>query len=361
MGVRGLFNAGPAALPAPVLEQVQAELNDYAGSGISVLELSHRSDAYQALNAEVQNQLKALLGLDESYEVLLLTGGASQQFVMIPLNFLPPGGIADYLLTGLWSEKAFEAARQIGMARVAGSSIATGYRRVVEPQDIHLSTQPMYVHLTSNNTIHGTQWHHWPDVGAVPLVADMTSDLLSRRIDADRFHMIYASAQKNLGIAGLTVVIIRTAWLEQTIMTPPAILHYASHARHHSCYNTPPVVAVYVLALVLRWINDMGGLPTIEARTIVKADTIYRAIDTSDGFYQGCAEVGSRSLQNMTFRLERVALERDFLEEAKKAGFHGLAGHRSVGGIRVSIYNGVGLEDCEALAAFMKHFQCCYG
>lgn len=358
---RGLFHPGPAALPVPVLEQAQRELWDYQGSGISVLELSHRSPAYQALNAEVQKRIKVLLGLDDTYEVLLLTGGASQQFAMVPLNFLPPDRIADYLVTGIWSAKAFDAARHLGRARIAGSSVAVDYRRVLEPSEIQLSDNPAYVHLTSNNTIHGTQWREWPDVSNVPLVADMTSDLLSRQIDARRFHLIYASAQKNLGIAGLTVVILRTDWLSRTSLKPSTMLAYATHAKHQSCYNTPPVVAVYILSLVLQWIDSLGGLQAIQENTATKAGLLYRAIDESLDFYRGCADPCSRSQQNVTFRLADTDLERRFLDEAAASGLRGLAGHRAVGGIRASIYNGVDSQDCATLAAFMDDFRLRYG
>lgn len=355
-GTRGLFLPGPAALPLPVLEQAQAELDSFRGSGISILELSHRSDAYQSLNVEVQQGLKALLGLDDRYDVLLLAGGASLQFAMLPMNFLHPGAHADYLLTGSWSEKAYEAAKPFGAVRIGGSTASVGYRRVLVPQEVHTSPDATYVHLTSNETIHGVQWQRWPEV-AVPLVADMTSDLLSRRIDAGRFHFIYASAQKNLGIAGLTVCIFRTEWLSQAIYAPPGILQYNSHAREQSCFNTPPIVAVYLLSLMLRWIYDLGGLDVVETRNQAKARQIYKVIDASEGFYQGWADSDSRSQQNITFQLATPNLERKFLSGAEAAGLHGLAGHRSVRGIRVSLYHGVSLEDCVALGDFMHDFQ----
>lgn len=350
------FNPGPATLPREVLEQAREELLDYVGTGISILETSHRSREYEAINAEAEARVKRLLGLGDDYRVLFLQGGASLQFAMVPLNFLPAGATADYILTGVWSEKASAEAALIGRVHVAGSTREERYCLIPRAGELAFSEAPAYVHLTSNNTIYGTQWHAWPDVGDRPLVADMSSDIMSRPLQANRFALIYAGAQKNLGPAGVTVVIARAAWLEGTPKTIPTILRYATHARNDSLYNTPPVFAVYLLNLTLGWIEAGGGLGPLAERNRRKARTLYDAIDASGGFYRGHAAPDSRSLMNVTFRLRDEALERAFLTEAAAAGFVGLAGHRSVGGVRASLYNAMSLEGCAALAAFMADF-----
>jgi phosphoserine aminotransferase len=297
-----------------------------------------------------------LLGLGDDYTVLFLQGGASLQFAMVPLNFLLPGTTADYLMTGSWSERALAEAGLLGEVRIAASTGAEGYRRVARRDEIALSDRPAYVHLTSNETIHGVQWHDWPDFGDRPVVADMSSDLLAGPLDARRFALIYAGAQKNLGPAGATIVIARTDFLDRAPRTIPAILRYATHAKANSLYNTPPVFAVYLIALTLRWIEREGGLAAMAERNRRKAETLYNAIDSSGGFYRGHAEPGSRSLMNVTFRLPSDADEKMFLSAASAAGFVGLAGHRSVGGIRASIYNAMTVEGCMALADFMGKF-----
>ncbi len=350
------FNPGPAILPVPVLERVREELPDYGGTGLSILEMSHRSKEYEAINAEAEARLKALLALGDDYRVLFVQGGASLQFAMVPLNFLPAGRVADYLLTGSWSEKARDEARLLGEVHVAASTAGEGYRRIPRPDEIALSANPAYVHLTSNNTIYGTQWHWWPDVGDRRLVADMSSDILSRPIPAHDFALIYAGAQKNLGPAGVTVVIARAAWLEEAPKTVPTMLRYATYAGANSLYNTPPVFAVYVLNLTLDWIAAEGGVAALAARNERKARAIYDAIDASGGFYRGHAAPDSRSLMNVTFRLPDPEQENVFVREATAAGFVGLAGHRSVGGVRASLYNALGLDACSALAAFMADF-----
>jgi phosphoserine aminotransferase len=350
------FNAGPAMLPPPVLEQVQAELRDYQGRGLSVMEMSHRSAEYEAINAQAEARFKSLLGAGEGYRVLFLQGGASTQFAMVPMNFLPPGAAADYLLSGAWAEKAHEEAAALGGARVAASTRAEGYCRVPRPDEISLTADSAYVHLTSNETIQGIQWHAFPDVGDRPLVADMSSDVLSRPVDAGRFALIYAGAQKNLGPAGVTAVLIRESWLAQANRAVPTMLRYATHVKNSSLYNTPPTFAVYVLGLVLQWIESTGGLAALAQRNAHKARLLYTAIDQSGGFYRGHAAPGSRSQMNITFRLPAEALEKQLLAEAQDAGMIGLAGHRSVGGIRASIYNAVGLEACQVLASFLRDF-----
>jgi phosphoserine aminotransferase len=350
------FNAGPAMLPPDVLKQVQAELLDYHGSGMSIMEMSHRGREYEEVNAQAEATFKRLLGVGEGYRALFLQGGSSTQFAMVPLNFLPPGGTADYLITGAWAEKALDEAAALGKARTAASTKADGYRRVPRASEIHLTPGAAYVHLTSNETIQGIQWHTFPDVGDRPLVADMSSDILSRPLDAGRFALIYAGAQKNLGPSGVTVVLLRESWLERTNKNVPTMLRYATHVKNNSLYNTPPTFAVYVLNLVLQGIDKGGGLQPLAARNARKAQTLYQAIDQSGGFYRGHADKESRSQMNVTFRLPDEAREKRFVAEAQAAGMVGLAGHRSVGGVRASIYNAVSEQTCQALADFMANF-----
>jgi phosphoserine aminotransferase len=275
---------------------------------------------------------------------------------MVPMNFLPPGGSVDFLMTGAWADKAYEEAAALGGARVAASTKEGGYRRVPRPDEIDLSANPSYVHLTSNETIQGIQWQSFPDTGNRPLVADMSSDILSRPIDASRFALIYAGAQKNLGPSGVTAVLIREAWLAKANKAVPTMLRYATHIKNNSLYNTPPTFGVYVLDLVLGWIDKMGGLAALGQRNERKARLVYDAIDQGGGFYRGHAEPESRSLMNVTFRLPSEALEKQFLRDAGAAGMVGLAGHRSVGGIRASLYNAVSVEACQALAGLMSDF-----
>jgi phosphoserine aminotransferase len=350
------FNAGPAMLPPPVLEQVQAELRDYLGRGMSIMEMSHRSKEYEAVNAEAEAGFKRLLGVGDGFRVVFVQGGASTQFAMVPMNFLPPGGAADFLMTGAWADKAYEEAAALGQARVAASTRADGNRRVPRPDEIRISPDAAYVHLTSNETIQGIQWREFPDAGGRPLVADMSSDILSRPFDAGRFSLIYAGAQKNLGPAGVTAVLLREDWLARANPNVPTMLRYATHVKNNSLYNTPPAFAVYVLNLVLQWIEKAGGLPAMAERNARKAGLIYDAIDRSGGFYRGHALPESRSQMNITFRLSDEAREKRFLAEAQAAGMIGLPGHRSVGGVRASTYNAVSPEACQALATFMDDF-----
>lgn len=350
------FNAGPAILPHAVLEQAQAELLDYQGRGMSILEMSHRSKEYEAINADAEARLKALLGLGDDYRVLFLQGGASTQFAMLPMNFLPPGAVADYVVSGAWSEKALEEAQKIGNARAAASTRDGGYQRVPNADEIALSDNAAYVHICSNETIHGVQFLTMPAVGERRLVGDMSSDILSRPFDASKFALIYGGAQKNLGPAGVTLVIVRHDWLEEAPKTLPTMLRYATFAKNNSLYNTPPVFAVYMLNLVLGWIGDQGGLEAVAQRNTAKAQAVYAAIDGSEGFYRGHAEAASRSQMNITFRLPDEALEKEFVRASQAAGMVGLAGHRSVGGIRASLYNAMSLAGAQALAALMYDF-----
>ena len=350
------FNAGPAVLPPAVLSQAQEELRDYGGVGISVMEMSHRSKEFEAINGEAEARIKRLLGVEGGYRALFLQGGASTQFAMVPLNFLPADRVADYIITGTWAEKARDDAQKLGQVHIAASTEAEQYRRVPRQDEIQLSDNPAYVHMTTNNTIYGTQWHTLPDVGDRLLVADMSSDIMSRPFDLTKFGLVYAGAQKNLGPSGVTVVLVREDWLEQAPKTLPAMLRYATHAKNNSLYNTPPTFGIYMLNLVLGWIESQGGLAGMAQHNERKAAIVYAAIDGSDGFYRGHAEQGSRSQMNITFRLPSEELEKQFVAAAQKQGMIGLAGHRSVGGIRASVYNAMSIEGVEALASLMRDF-----
>lgn len=350
------FNAGPAMLPRAVLQRVQSELIDYHGKGMSIMEMSHRSKEYEAVNANAEATFKRLLGIDKDYRVLFVQGGASTQFAMVPMNFLPAGATADYLITGLWAEKAFEEAALLGKPTQAASTKEGGYRRMPTNEELRLTPNAAFVHYTTNETVQGTQFHAIPEVGDRPLVADMSSDIFSRPFDASKFSLIYAGAQKNLGPSGVTVVLLRESWLEKANKGVPTMLRYATHVKNNSLYNTPPSFGVYVLSLVLEWIEKAGGLPAMAERNNAKAKTIYDAIDGSGGYYRGHAEPGARSIMNITFRLPSEDLEKKFVAEAQAAKMVGLAGHRSVGGLRASIYNAIPLEACQTLTAFMKEF-----
>lgn len=350
------FNAGPAVLPHAVLERAQAELLDYHGRGMSILEMSHRSKEYEAVNVSAEARFKALLGLADDYRVLFMQGGASSQFALLALNFLPPGSTGDYLVTGAWGEKAIEEAKRVGRTHVAASTAAGGYRAVPSLGEIRVSERPAYIHLTSNETIQGVQWASLPDLQDAPLVADMSSDILSRPFDATRFALIYAGAQKNIGPAGVTAVIVRQSFVDQARSDLPAVLSYQTFVKNNSLYNTPPVYAVYLLDLVLGWIEGLGGLAAMAERNAAKAAMLYSVIDSSGGFYHGHAEPASRSQMNVTFRLPDPELEAQFVAAAQAQGMVGLAGHRSVGGVRASIYNALEPASCAALAQFMQEF-----
>lgn len=351
------FNAGPATLPLAVLEEAQNELLNFKGIGMSVMEISHRSKEYQAINSETEALVKELLNVPENYRVLFLQGGASTQFASVPLNLVSEDSHADYILTGSWAEKAYDEASKFVKTNVAASTKEENYTRIPQANEIKVSDSPAYVHICSNNTIFGTQWQSYPDLGAVPLVADMSSDIMSRRFDISKFALVYAGAQKNLGPSGVTVVIIRNDLLEKKPANVPTMLRYAIHAKNDSLYNTPPCFSVYMMNLVLRWIKNNGGLVAMEKRNAEKAAYIYNAIDNSNGYYRGHAVKDSRSLMNITFRLPSEELEKKFADEATKQGMIGLKGHRSVGGIRASVYNAMSAEGCIALAEFMKAFQ----
>lgn len=347
------FNAGPAALPVSVLEQVQAELLDFQSSGMSIMEMSHRSKTFDAQRQRAENGLRGLLNLSDDFDVLFLQGGATLQFSMVPMNLLADSSHADYLTSGTWGVKALAEAKKAGSAREAATSKNAEFRRV--PHEFELDKSAKYVHLTSNETIEGVQWHNLPDTGGIPIVADMSSDILSQPLDINRFGLIYAGAQKNIGPSGVTVVLVRKDWV---VPNPnlPIMLDYATHARNDSLYNTPNTFGVYVIGLVCEWIESLGGVAGMKARNAAKAALLYDAIDDSD-FYRGFADTDSRSQMNVTFRLPDEALEAKFASESAGANMIGLKGHRSVGGIRASLYNAVELESVRALVEFMREFE----
>ena len=350
------FSAGPATLPLPVLEQAQRELVSLPGVGMSVLEISHRSKPFDQILERTEAAVRSLADIPSNYRVLFLQGGASLQFAMVPMNLLPSDATADYLITGVWASKAAEEARKIGKVHVAATTKAEQYTRIPRAEEIVLTPGAAYVHMTSNNTIYGTEWKSLPSVGDAPLVSDMSSDMFSRPIDISKHALIYAGAQKNLGPSGVTLVIIREDLLPKSPASLSAMLSYAIHAENGSRYNTPPVFAIYLMGLVLRWLQDQGGLVSIAEVNERKAARLYAEIDRS-GFYRGTAQKDSRSLMNVTFRLATEELEKRFVAEAEEAGFDGLKGHRSVGGMRASIYNAFPEDGVSALVAFMREFE----
>ena len=351
------FNAGPSALPLEVLEKAQKEIVNFNNTGMSIMEMSHRSKDYETVHNEAVSRLKTLFSIPENYEVLFLQGGASLQFTMVPINFLKEEQTATYVLTGSWSEKAIKEAKFFGNTAEGASTKENKYRNIPSLEEIQYNTDDAYLHITSNNTIYGTQWKNYPNTGDVPLIADMSSDILSKPVDVSKFGIIYAGAQKNLGPSGVTVVIIRKDLLEKANQNIPTMLKYTTHADSNSLYNTPPTFGIYMLGEVLKWVEAQGGLEAIAKNNEAKAKVIYDVIDESNGFYTGHATPESRSLMNITFRVSDEELEKQFLAEAKEAGFVGLNGHRSVGGCRASTYNAVPFETCQALANFMVEFQ----
>jgi phosphoserine aminotransferase len=351
------FNPGPAALPLAALERAQSELIDFRGSGMSIIEHSHRGKEYEAVHDEAIALARELLSVSENYHVLFLQGGASQQFAMVPMNLLPQGKSADYILTGGWSEKALEEAKTIGQTRVAASTGDNGmYTRIPRKDELKLDPNAAYVHLTSNNTLFGTQWFDFPDTGNVPLVADMSSDFMWRKFDVNRFSLIYAGAQKNIGPSGIVLVLARKDIVEGGRKDIPKIFRYKTHADNRSLYNTPPTFSIYLVRNVLAWIKDQGGLAGIETQNREKGRVLYGTIDKLADFYRCPVAKDSRSLMNVVFRLPTEALEEQFVGEAKKNKMVGLKGHRSVGGIRVSMYNAVSLDSVKVLTSFMEDF-----
>jgi len=351
------FNPGPAALPLDVLKIVQGELLDYQGSGMSILETSHRAKEFEAINDQATALIRELLGLGTDYQVLFLGGGASTQFALIPMNFIDDGQMAAYVETGEFASKALKECQIVAKAHVAFSSKEERYRRVPKMNEIKYPENVAYLHICSNNTIEGTQFHEFPNTGKVPLVADMTSDIASRRLDFKKFSLIYAGAQKNLGPAGVTLVAIHDDFLAKSKEGLPTIFSYKTHANNKSLYNTPPVFGVYIMKLVLEWIKSKGGLAGVEKINAAKKDLLYSAIDAAPDFYKGTVEKDSRSWMNVTMRLPNEYLEDKFIAEAMKEGLVGIKGHRSVGGIRFSIYNAVSLEDIRKTVDFMDKFR----
>ena len=350
------FSAGPAVLPLSVLEQIQRDLIALPGVGMSILEISHRSAAFEAILAQAEADIRKLAAIPNSYKVLFLQGGASLQFSMVPMNLLGAGATADYIDSGSWAEKAIKEAKRVGTVNVAASTRDQNYSRLPRQSELKLTPGAAYLHMTSNNTIEGTEYKELPAAGDVPLVSDTSSDMFSRPIDVGRHALIYAGAQKNMGPAGVTVVIIREDLLSRSAKTLPTMLNYAVHAENGSMYNTPPAFAVYTLGLVMKWLIANGGLTAIEQANVRKAAKLYAEIDRT-GFYRGTADKDCRSLMNVTFRLSSEDLEKQFVKESTAAGLDGLKGHRSVGGMRASIYNAFPEDGVDALVAFMREFE----
>jgi len=351
------FNPGPAALPLEVLQQAQAEMLDYRGTGMSVMEISHRSKDFEAILTEAQNDLRDLLNIPENYQILFLQGGASLHFAMLAMNFRPNGASADYIVTGTWSKKAHKEAQKLGKTHLAANLESENFTRLPAQSELDLDPNAAYLHFTSNETIHGVEYFEEPvPPQGVPLICDASSDFISHPLDVSKYGMIYAGAQKNAGPAGVVVCIIRNDLLERVPENLPDLLNYRVLAKENSLLNTPPCWNIYIVGLVLKWLKKLGGLEAIYKLNQQKAALVYQAIDESGGFYRGHAK-SDRSLMNVTFRLPSEALEDQFAGEAKKQGLIGLKGHRSVGGIRASLYNAVPLEAAQALVSFMKEFQ----
>jgi len=350
------FSSGPAVLPLPVLEQVQRDLVALPGVGMSVMEISHRSSTFEGIITKAEADFRRLAGVPDSYRILFLQGGATLQFSMVPLNLLTDGRTADYIMTGSWADKAIKEANRVGTVHEAGSSADTNFNRIPTDAELDFTPGAAYVHMTANNTIEGTEWHRLPPVGDVPLVSDASSDIFSGPIDISKYGLLYAGAQKNLGPSGVTVVVIREDLLERSSASLHTMLNYAVHAENGSLYNTPPAFGVYVLGLVLEWLLGQGGLPVIAEINERKAASLYDELDRT-GFWRPTAEKGSRSLMNVTFRLATEDLEKVFIKESTTAGFDGLKGHRSVGGMRASIYNAFPEQGVSDLVAFMREFE----
>ena len=352
------FNPGPAGLPTAPLERARDELLDFQGTGMSIIEHSHRGKAYEAVHNEAISLLKELLSVPDTHEILFIQGGASQQFAQVPMNFLTQGTSADYLVTGGWSEKAVEEARYYGTPRIAANTVNADKRftRIPTQAELQLDPKAAYVHMTSNNTLFGTQWHTFPDVGQVPLVADMSSDILWKPIDVSRFALIYAGAQKNIGPSGIVLVLVHKDFLAKGRKDIPKVFRYATYAENNSLYNTPPTFSIYLCRNVLAWIKEVGGVKQIEAWNREKGELLYAAIDRNAGFYRAPVEKASRSYMNVVFRLRDEKLEEAFVAEGAKAGMVGMKGHRITGGIRVSLYNAVTVDHVKTLVSFMDDF-----
>jgi phosphoserine aminotransferase len=354
------FSAGPAVLPVPVLEEAQRDLLSLPGVGMSVMEISHRSKTFDEILAGAESGIRELLSVPDNYRILFLQGGASLQFSMVPMNFLPADGIADYVLTGSWGKKALKEAKRAGNVNVAATMADGGFTRVPNNDEINLTPNASYVHITSNETIEGVQWKREPETGSVTLVCDASSDILSRAIPVDKYGMIYAGAQKNIGPSGVTLVIVREDLLQRIPDGLHTMLDYRTHVENNSLYNTPNTFGIYILGLVTEWLKSLGGLPAIARLNERKAAMLYSEVDRT-GFYRGTAQKESRSLMNVTFRLPDEELEKTFDRQASAAGFDGLKGHRSVGGMRASIYNAFPEEGVAGLVDFMREFERTHG
>ncbi|MGI8897080.1 MAG: 3-phosphoserine/phosphohydroxythreonine transaminase [Pyrinomonadaceae bacterium] len=350
------FSAGPAVLPLPVLEEAQRDMLGLPGVGMSVMEISHRSKTFDEIFSRAESGIRDLLGVPENYHVLFLQGGASLQFSMVAMNLLAGQASADYVITGSWGKKALKEAKRSGSVKVAATMADGGFTRVPTDNELTLDPNSAYVHITTNETIEGVEWKQEPNVNDVPLVADASSDILSRTIPMEKYGLIYAGAQKNMGPSGVTLVILRDDLLKRIPEGLPTMLDYRTHAENKSLYNTPNTWGIYILSLVCKWVKDKGGLRALQRENEEKAKLLYDAIDSTD-FYRGHADPDSRSLMNVTYRLPSEELEKKFTSEATDKGLDGLKGHRSVGGVRASIYNAFPREGVEALVGFMKEFE----
>ncbi|PWT90977.1 MAG: 3-phosphoserine/phosphohydroxythreonine transaminase [Blastocatellia bacterium] len=350
------FSAGPAVLPVPVLEEAQRNMLSLPGVGMSVMEISHRSKTFDDIIHSAESGLRELLGIPDNYRILFLQGGASLQFSMVPMNFLPADGSADYILTGSWGKKAIKEAKRVGAVNIAATMADGGFTRVPTKEELNLNSGAAYVHITTNETIEGVEWKQEPEVGNVPLFADASSDILSHRIPVEKYALIYAGAQKNMGPSGVTLVILRDDLLKNIPENLHTMLDYRTHVENNSLYNTPNTWGIYIIDLVCKWLKEKGGIAAMERENEQKAQLLYAAIDATD-FYRGHADVDSRSIMNVTFRLPSEELEKKFTSEATAKGLDGLKGHRSVGGVRASIYNAFPRDGVEALVSFMKDFE----
>ena len=352
------FNAGPGALPLPVLERIREELLDWRGSGMSVMEMSHRSPEFESINADAEARLRRLFAIPDDYAVIFVQGGGSMQFTMAPMNLCLPGKPVDVLHTGTWTAKAIGELKKGILHHIAASTESEKFARLPRKDEMNFSSDASYLHFCTNNTIEGTQWSQLPETSA-PLVADMSSDIASKPVDVSRFGMIFAGAQKNLGPSGATVVIIRKDLAERADKNLPTLLQYRTHIKEKSLYHTPPTFAIYIIGLVLEWIENLGGVPAIEKRNDAKANLLYNTIDTSNGFYTCPVPKTDRSKMNVVFRVAagNEAKEKEFGQQAAAAGLVGTPGHRSVGGMRVSLYNAVEPSAVQSLANFMREFQ----
>lgn len=351
------FSAGPAVLPEEVLLEAQADLVNYKNLGLSVMEMSHRSKAYDNIFKTAESDLRKLLNIGDNYSILFLQGGATLQFSMVPLNLMSPIKKADYILTGVWAKKAAKEAKREGEVSIAASTETENFYRIPKQSELKLNTDAAYAHYTSNNTIFGTEFKYIPETGNVPLVCDMSSDMLHNYFDINKFGLIYAGAQKNMGPSGVALVIIRKDLLERSSDSLHTYMNYKIHVENESMYNTPATFGVYIMGLVFKWILNLGGLETMYKMNVEKADILYNYMDESDGYYKGTAAKEDRSLMNVTFRLPNEELEKKIIAEATAKGFSGLKGHRSVGGLRASIYNAFPKKGVADLVEFMKDFK----